>query len=74
MKYILCTTAACLSLVTMAAADEVPPRAEDKPQQVVETVKQAEDCSQQVWPHISQACLRSGDKGITVRLVITERR
>jgi hypothetical protein len=25
-------------------------------------VKQAEDCSKQVWPHISQACLRSGDK------------
>jgi hypothetical protein len=36
--------------------------AEDKAQQAVEPVKQAEDCSKQVWPHISQACLRSGDK------------
>jgi len=32
------------------------------------------DCSRQVWPHFSPACLRNGDQKIDVRLITVERR
>jgi hypothetical protein len=35
---------------------------------------QNSDCSQQVWPHISPACLRNADSKIEVRLVTVTRR
>jgi hypothetical protein len=72
MKTILSATAAVL-LATAALADEVPPP-QPKVQQADDSAKQTEDCSKQVWPHFSQACLRSEGKGIAVRLVTTERR
>jgi len=34
----------------------------------------AGDCSQQVWPHISAACLRNAESKIEVRLVASARR
>jgi hypothetical protein len=73
MKTILCATAAFALLATTALADEVPPP-QPKVQQNDDPAKQKEDCSKQVWPHFSQACLRSEGKGIAVRLVTTERR
>ncbi|MBR0749553.1 hypothetical protein JQ582_37085 [Bradyrhizobium japonicum] len=73
MKTILSATAAFVLLATAALADEVPPP-QPKIQQVGDSAKPAEDCSKQVWPHFSQACLRSEGKGTSVRLVTTERR
>lgn len=32
------------------------------------------DCSRQVWPHFSPACLRNADQKIDVRLITVERR
>ncbi|MCS3892138.1 hypothetical protein M2171_001271 [Bradyrhizobium japonicum USDA 38] len=72
MKTILSAAAAFVLLATPALADEVPPP--QKIQQAGDSAKEADDCSKQVWPHFSQACLRSEGKGIAVRLVTTERR
>ena len=33
-----------------------------------------EDCSKQVWPNFSPACLRNADRATNVRLVTTNRR
>ena len=33
-----------------------------------------EDCSKQVWPNFTPACLRNAGQGTNVRLVSTERR
>lgn len=73
MKTILSATAAIVLLATAALADEVPPP-QPKVQQTDDYAKQAEDCSKQVWPHFSQACLRPEGRGIAVRHVTTERR
>ncbi|MET4717285.1 hypothetical protein ABIF63_001391 [Bradyrhizobium japonicum] len=73
MKTILSAAAAFVLLATVALADEVPPP-QPKVQQAGDSAKEADDCSKQVWPHFSQACLRSEGKGIAVRLVTTERR
>ena len=32
------------------------------------------DCSRQVWPNFSPACLRNGDQKLDVRLITVERR
>jgi hypothetical protein len=71
MKYVVSTFAAlALFSSSIAAADERLPRADEKSAQVQE----AEDCSKQVWPHFSPSCLRTQDKGITVRLITSDRR
>lgn len=73
MKTILSATAAFVVFATAALADEVPPP-QPKVQQNDDPAKQTEDCSKQVWPHFSQACLRPEGKGIAVRLVTIEHR
>lgn len=73
MRTVLSATAAFVLLATAALADEVPPP-QPNAQRADDSAKQAEDCSKQVWPHFSQACLRFEGKGIAVRLVTTERR
>lgn len=73
MKIILSATAAFVLLGTPALADEAPPP-QPKIQQIRDTATEAADCSKQVWPHFSDACLRSKGKGISVRVVTTERR
>ena len=35
---------------------------------------EAIDCSKQVWPHFSSACLRNADQATTVRIVTADRR
>jgi hypothetical protein len=35
---------------------------------------EAIDCSKQVWPHFSPACLRNADQATTVRIVTADRR
>ncbi|MCP3395368.1 hypothetical protein NLM27_42365 [Bradyrhizobium sp. CCGB12] len=71
MKMTLSTTALQVLLATSAVADEIP---QPKIQQVRDSATEAADCSKQVWPHFSDACLRSEGKGISVRVVTTERR
>ncbi len=73
MKIIFSATAAFVLLATPAFADETAP-AQPKIQQVRGTAMEAVDCSKQVWPHFSEACIRSEGKGISVRIVTTERR
>ena len=73
MKLILSGTAAFVLLAMPALADEVPsPQPQIQP--VRESPAETADCSKQVWPHFSQDCLRSQGKGISVRVVTTERR
>ncbi|QIG97342.1 hypothetical protein [Bradyrhizobium sp. 6(2017)] len=73
MKSIFSTTAVLILLAAPALAEEAPvqlPKVRTN-----EAAKEAEDCSKQVWPHFTQACLRAEGKGIAaVRLVTTERR
>jgi len=71
MKTIISATAAFVLLAATAAlADEAyPPQPQVQP-----ASDKAGDCSKQVWPHFSEACLRSDGKRIPVRLVTTERR
>jgi hypothetical protein len=54
---------------TSANASEPTPPAPEKSSE-----RPQADCSQQVWPHISAACLRNGDSKIEVRLVTATRR
>lgn len=70
---ILSATAALVLQATSALADEAPP-SQPKIQQVRNSVTDTADCSKQVWPHFSDACLRSQGKGVSVRVVTTERR
>jgi hypothetical protein len=67
MKTFLPTIGTVLLLTTAVAAQEVTP-----PTVKAETV--VEDCTKQVWPHFSPACLRNTDKAITVRFVTPARR
>jgi hypothetical protein len=74
MKSIFSTTAVLILLATSALAEEapVPP---PKVRQASDSMKQAEDCSKQVWPHFTRACLRSEGKAVAaVRVVTTDRR
>ncbi|MDI3566919.1 hypothetical protein [Bradyrhizobium sp. Arg816] len=73
MKIILSATAAFVMLVTPALADEAPP-SQPTIQQVRDSPSGAAECSKQVWPHFSDACLRSEGKGVSVRVVTIERR
>lgn len=74
MKTIISATAAFVLLATTAAlADEAPPP-QPQVQPASDSTKEAEVCSKQVWPHFSEACLRSDGTRIPVRLVTTERR
>lgn len=73
MNIILFGTAAFVLLATPALADETAP-AQPKIRQVRDTTTEAVDCSTQVWPDFSEACIRSEGKGISVRVVTTERR
>ena len=74
MKFIFSTTAVLILLTTTALAEEAPVLL-PKVQEAADAAKEAEDCSKQVWPHFTQACLRSGGGGAAaVRLVTTERR
>jgi hypothetical protein len=73
MKSIFSTTAVLILLATSALAEEAPVQLPKV--RTSEAAKEAEDCSKQVWPHFTQACLRSKGKGVAaVRLVTTERR
>jgi len=68
MKHTFYTLAVCLLLTTAAQADESA-----IPSNKAETAAN-EDCSKQVWPHFSAACLRNNDRAIRVRLVTANRR
>ncbi|MGL3104890.1 hypothetical protein [Bradyrhizobium sp. BR 1432] len=59
MKMILSAIAASVLLATLAIADEAPPSSQQKIQQVRDFARETADCSKQVWPHFSDACLRS---------------
>ncbi|MBB4424401.1 hypothetical protein GGD66_002947 [Bradyrhizobium sp. CIR48] len=67
------SAAAFAFLATRALAGEAPSQ-QPKVQQVRESGIEAADCSKQVWPHLSDACLRSERRGVSVRVVTTERR
>lgn len=48
---------------------------EERVQAAVETERvEAVDCSKQVWPNFSPACLRNADQATTVRVVTADRR
>ena len=73
MKSIFSTTAVLILIATSALAEE-PPVPLPKVPQAGDSMKQADDCSQQVWPHFTRACLRSEGKAVAaVRVVTTER-
>jgi hypothetical protein len=68
MKYAISAIAASLFLTTaVATAQEltIPP---------IKADSATEDCSKQVWPNFSPACLRNADRTINVRLVTATRR
>jgi hypothetical protein len=67
MKTLLSTIGIALLVTTAVAAQEATPSA-------VKTDNVVEDCTTQVWPHFSPACLRNADKAITVRLVTPAQR
>lgn len=67
MKHVFSAIVASSLLATAAIAEETAT------QQPVKT-ENAEDCSKQVWPNFSPACLRKADRAINVRLVTTSRR
>jgi hypothetical protein len=48
--------------------------AEEGSTQPVKADSATEDCSKQVWPNFSPACLRNADRATNVRLVTTSRR
>ena len=48
--------------------------AEEGATQPVKAENAIEDCSKQVWPNFSPACLRNADRALNVRLVTTNRR
>jgi hypothetical protein len=48
--------------------------AEETATQTVKADSAIEDCSKQVWPNFSPACLRNADRATNVRLVTTNRR
>ncbi len=73
MKMILSAIAAFVLLATPALADDAPSQ-RPQIQQVRDSAMEAADCSKQVWPHFSDACLRSEGRGVSVRVVTTERR
>lgn len=48
---------------------------EERIQATVETERaEAVDCSKQVWPNFSPACLRNADQATTVRIITADRR
>jgi hypothetical protein len=67
MKALLPTIGTALLLTTAVAAQEATP-SPAKAESIVE------DCTKQVWPDFSPACLRNTDKAITVRFVTPARR
>jgi hypothetical protein len=67
MKALLPTIGTVLLWTTAVAAQEATP-----PTVKAESV--VEDCTKQVWPDFSPACLRNTDKAITVRFVTPARR
>lgn len=66
MKELFTGIGVALFLTTAAAAMEGT-----KPPVSVETT--VEDCSKQVWPHFSPACLRNSNTAIQVRLITPRR-
>lgn len=73
MRTIVSATAAFVLLAAPALADEAS-SPQPKIQQARDTAAGAADCSKEVWPHLSDACLRAESKGVSVRIVTTERR
>jgi hypothetical protein len=73
MKIILSATATFIILATPALAVDASP-SQPMIQQVRDSSTEVAECSKQVWPHFSDACLRSKGKGVSVRVVTTERR
>jgi hypothetical protein len=67
MKHLLSAFAVSFLLTATAGAAEVTGAAgqADKP---------TEDCSKQVWPQFSPACLRNADQAVVVRLITVSRR
>ena len=75
MKYLLSTFAAVVLLMpNVVDADDRLARPGDKAGQAMESSRETEDCSKQVWPHFSPSCLRHPEDNINVRLVTTDRR
>jgi hypothetical protein len=68
MKYLLPAIVFSSLLAATAAI------AEEGATQPVKTENAIEDCSKQVWPNFSPACLRNADRALNVRLVTTNRR
>jgi hypothetical protein len=67
MKLALSAAAVCLLLTTAVRGEEVTRQPDNAD-------KAKEDCSKQVWPHFSPACLRNIDRAINARLVTANRR
>ena len=74
MKTIISATAAFVLLATTAAPAAEAPPPQPQVQPASDSAEEAGDCSKQVWPDFSEACLRSDGKRIPVRLVTIERR
>ena len=72
------SVSATILLLAMGAVGVQTGNASEQQQQPQEKADnergQNSDCSQQVWPHISPACLRNADSKIEVRLVTVTRR
>jgi hypothetical protein len=66
MQHALAAIATSLLFTTVALA------ADDQAQPAKTEV--SEDCSKQVWPNFTPACLRNADKAISVRFVTPNRR
>lgn len=71
MKSVLavCLVACAVAGSTTNAACEERAQAAGEAERV-----EAVDCSKQVWPHFSPACLRNADQATTVRIVTADRR
>jgi hypothetical protein len=67
MKHVLSAVAISFLLTNIAIAEEAAA-------QPVKADSATEDCSKQVWPNFSSACLRNTDRAVIVRLVTTNRR
>lgn len=73
MKYLFSAISVSLLAVCGAFADEASPRPHDEASQTTQPAKGPEDCSKQVWPHFSPACLKQNE-AVSVRVVTAERR
>jgi hypothetical protein len=67
MKHAVSATVFSVLLANAAVAEETLT-------QPVKADSVTEDCSKQVWPNFSSACLRNADRATNVRLVTTNRR